>query len=276
MNLAADTSTANSTVAPAIFVSHGAPSFALEPGLAGPALAAIGQAIATPRAIIVLSPHWQTTHLTIADHAQAPILHDYSGFPAALYQLDYPAPGAPELAQAIAERLQNLGHQVALLVQRGLDHGAWVPLRYLFPAADVPVLQISMPRSLTPLAAFQLGQQLRELRQQNVLILGSGSLTHNLYEVQFNASIVAPQAQAFANWIQLAMAQGDQQAIIHAMERAPQAQRAHPTIEHYLPLPFVVGACFAGEQSALIDGGFVHGVLSMHGFAFGVWFVSER
>jgi 4,5-DOPA dioxygenase extradiol len=257
-------------IAPAIFVSHGAPSFAIEPGIAGPLLSALGRAMHTPRAILVLSPHWQTQHLNISSHQQAPILHDYSGFPAALYQLDYPAPGEPALAAIIAATLHDHGHEVALHAHRGLDHGAWVPLRFLFPEANVPVVQLSMPRTMQASDAYQLGEQLRTLRKQGVMILGSGSLTHNLYEVQFNANTIAPEAQSFVTWIQSAMRRGDQQAIVNAMQSAPEARRAHPTIEHYLPLPFVVGASFAGESATLIEGGFAHGVLSMHGFAFGV------
>ncbi len=254
---------------PTLFVSHGAPTFATEPGLAGPALRALGAALPRPQAIVILSPHWMTAEVTVTASAAPPTIHDFGGFPAELYTLRYPAPGDPSLARRIVQLIAAQG-SAQLDATRGLDHGAWVPLRYLYPEADVPVVQVSLPTRCTPADAFRLGQLLAPLSAEGVLIVGSGSLTHNLSE--FRGASHADDAayvQRFVAWSRQAVSSGDMQALLDYLHSAPDARRAHPTPDHYLPLPFAAGAAPQGARAQVIDGGIAYGILSMDAFVFG-------
>jgi 4,5-DOPA dioxygenase extradiol len=263
------------TTAPALFISHGSPMFALEPGLLGPNLHAIGKLLPDVTAVLVVSPHWQTRGVRVGSSAMPATLHDFGGFPAPLYQLQYPAPGAPALAQDTARLLARAGFEAALDAHRGLDHGAWVPLRYLFPQADVPVFQVSLPHDLDAAGALRLGQALAPLRARGVLVVGSGSLTHNLYE--FRQHIRDPEyAQRFADWVGDAVAARDVEALVAYRDRAPQAARAHPSEEHYLPLLVALGASNDEERGMPIEGGMTHGVLSMDSFGFGLGAANAR
>ncbi|MBI5335010.1 MAG: dioxygenase [Burkholderiales bacterium] len=257
------------TALPTLFLSHGAPTYALQPGDAGAQLAALGARLPRPRALLVVSPHWMTRGLAITAAAQPGTLHDFGGFPAPLYALQYPAPGQPALAAAIAAQLTAADWPVALDEQRPRDHGVWVPLLHLLPAADVPVLQLSMPQGLGPDAAWALGQALRPWSDEGVLVIGSGSLTHNLYELGPPDAPAAAHAQAFVEWVRAAVLAGDDDALVHTLQRAPQAARAHPTIEHFLPLLVAAGAARPGAPAAVLPGGMRHGVLSMESYVFG-------
>lgn len=222
---------------PLLFVSHGAPMFAIEPGLAGPRLAQVGRELPRPDAIVVLSPHWMTRGEVLVTASTAPAtIHDFGGFPDALYQLSYPAPGAPALAGHIVDLLQAAGWQSRLDAQRGLDHGAWVPLLYLAPEADIPVVQVSMPASLDTHQAWKLGDALKPLRDMNVLIVASGSLTHNLYEFRGANRVSAAYVDAFAAWTAQTLQDGNTGQLLDFKQYAPSAERAHPTDEHFLPL----------------------------------------
>lgn len=255
--------------APALFVSHGSPMFAIEPGLLGPKLARIGAGLGALAAIVVVSPHWQTRGVRVSGSPWPETLHDFGGFPAPLYALRYPAPGAPQLAAQIRDRLEAAGFDAAVDTRRGLDHGAWVPLRYLKPEAEVPVLQVSLPHAIDAAGALHLGEALGPLRAQNVLVIGSGSLTHNLYE--FRQQIDDPDyAQRFADWVADAVRRRDLSALVDYRDRAPHAARAHPSEEHYLPLLVALGASAADESAELIAGGMSYGVLSMDCFGFGL------
>jgi 4,5-DOPA dioxygenase extradiol len=243
--------------------------FAIEPGLLGPNLGRIGASLPNLTAIVVVSPHWQTRGVRVTGAAAPETMHDFGGFPAALYALQYPAPGEPRLAAQVLKLLQSAGFDAAIDARRGLDHGAWVPLRYLKPGADVPVLQVSLPHDIDAAGALRLGQALASLREDGVLVIGSGSLTHNLFE--FRQSINDPEyAQTFANWIADAVARGDVQSLVEYRRLSPHAVRAHPTEEHFLPLLVAVGASVPGEPRRLIEGGMTYGVLSMDSFAFGL------
>ena len=257
------------TLAPSLFVSHGSPMFALEPGLLGPALQRIGQALPELSAIVVVSPHWQTKGVRVTTTAAPDTIHDFGGFPQPLYALQYTPPGTPELAHDAARLLADAGFAVRVDEGRGLDHGAWVPLRYLRPDADIPVFQVSLPHDLDPAGALRLGQALAPLRRRGVLVVGSGSLTHNLYE--FRQHIRDPEyAQAFADWVADAVRRRDVDALVHYRERAPHAARAHPTEEHYLPLLVAIGASEDGDDATLVEGGMTYNVLSMDSFGFGL------
>lgn len=254
---------------PSLFVSHGAPTFAIEPGLAGPQLRALGQALGTPRAIIVVSPHWMTRQVEITATYQPATIHDFGGFPQALYALRYPAPGAPVLAADIQRHLLSEGIPAGLDAGRGLDHGAWVPLMYLYPDADVPVVQVSLPFHANAAAAFALGRALAPFSGKDVLIVGSGSLTHNLYEFRHGGAQAESYVVEFTEWVRQAVIDGDQDRLLHALEQAPHAQRAHPTPEHFLPLLVALGAASTSGPSTVLNGGIEHGVLAMESYVFG-------
>ncbi len=253
---------------PTLFVSHGAPTFALEPGRAGPLLAALGQRRPTPAAVLIVSPHWMTRGLAVTASTRHETIHDFGGFPAPLYALQYPAPGDPALAARVAALLGQAGHAVALDDRRGLDHGAWVPMLHMFPAHDVPVVQLSLPASLEPAQAWELGRNLAPLSGEGVLIVGSGSLTHNLYEFRQRDGADEPYVQAFTDWARRAVRRHDRAALVGYLEAAPQARRAHPTAEHYLPLLIAAGAAAPDADVEVMDGGISHGVLSMDAYVF--------
>ena len=232
----------DTAVFPALFISHGSPMFALEPGQAGAALRALGQALPRPRAVLVLSPHWMTRTLQVGAHPQPHTIHDFGGFPDALYALQYPAPGASrEMVDELVELLASRNVPVQLEPEGGLDHGVWVPLMHLYPEADVPVLHLSFPSSLTPETAHALGTLLAPLRQQGVFIVGSGSLTHNLRDF-FGGSGDTHYVAAFAQWIAETLQHGHTAALLDYRAQAPFAERSHPTDEHLLPLMFAWGA----------------------------------
>lgn len=252
---------------PTLFVSHGAPTFAVEPGLAGPQLKALGERLPSPRAVLIVSPHWMTRGLSITASARPQTIHDFGGFPAELYALQYPAAGDPALAERIAALLRNAGYHADLDTERGLDHGAWVPMMHMFPEHHVPVLQLSLPMHISPEQTWALGQALAPLSQQGVLIVGSGSLTHNLYEFRQHGAD-EPYVKAFADWARQSVQTHDQDALVGYLEHAPQARRAHPTAEHYLPLLIAAGAAAPDAQVDVLDGGITHGVLSMDSYVF--------
>lgn len=254
---------------PTLFLSHGSPEFALTPGRAGALLGELGRNLERPRAIVVLSPHWITREPVAASAAAPQTVHDFGGFPQALYELRYPAPGAPDLTDEVAALLAHKGLALSSDPARGLDHGAWVPLRHLFPQADVPVLQISQPDTPSPAALLEFGRALAPLRETGVLVIGSGSLTHNLRE--FFGGVEAPgYAQAFADWMWARIVAGDLDALLDYRRRAPEAVRAHPTDEHLLPLFFAIGAADAQwADAARLEAGVSGGVLSMDSVLFG-------
>lgn len=255
--------------APVFFISHGAPTFALEPGLLGPRLGSLGQQLADAKAVLVVSPHWQTREVQVMHTAKPETIHDFGGFPAALYKLQYPAKGQPDIAQEAARLLTEGGFATTLDERRGLDHGAWVPLMHLLPAADVPVFQVSMPHTLSAAQALRLGQVLAPLRAQGVVILASGSMTHNLYEFSPYATRVEPYAQEFASWVRTAVLANATDSLVTYRELAPHAQRAHPSEEHFLPLLVAYGT--RGDDTAqVIDDSITHGVLSMESYVWGM------
>ncbi|HWS27835.1 MAG TPA: class III extradiol ring-cleavage dioxygenase [Xanthomonadales bacterium] len=254
---------------PALFLSHGSPMFALEPGEVGPRLGRLGATLSEVRSVLVVSPHWQTREVVLSTTATPATLHDFGGFPAPLYQLRYPAPGAPATAQAAIELLRKAGIEVSDDASRGLDHGAWVPLLHLFPSAHLPVCQMSLPATLDAAGALRLGAALAPLRGAGVLLIGSGSLTHNLHE--FGRPIADPEyARAFADWVRDAVEQGDVAALVDYRNRAPHARRAHPTEEHFLPLLVALGASLPADRPQWIAGEMTHQVLSMAGCAWGL------
>ncbi|GAB3625288.1 aromatic ring-opening dioxygenase LigB [Pandoraea terrae] len=257
---------------PSLYVSHGAPLLAIEPGRTGPLLSALGRTLPRPKEILVISPHWTTPTPRVGSLAQQRTIHDFGGFPRELYELQYPAAGAPALAERTAGLLRGAGLPAALDDQWGLDHGAWVPLRYLYPDADVPVTQLSLQRQQGPEYHYRVGQALAPLAREGVLILTSGSFTHNLHEVfrtQNEDEVEAPYLREFVAWFTEHMAALDLQALFDYRARAPHAQRAHPTDEHLLPIFVALGAADDAAKQTHFDSGSTFGVLRMDAFAFG-------
>jgi 4,5-DOPA dioxygenase extradiol len=256
---------------PSLFVSHGAPTFALEPGPAGRALRALGAVLPRPRAVLVISPHWLTAGLEVTTHPQPPTLHDFGGFPDALYDLHYPAPGHPSLAEQVLARLTQAGLPARANPRRGLDHGCWAPLMHLYPDADVPVLQLSLPLTDSVQVLQDVGQVLGPLRDADVLVLASGSITHNLRDLSPGKGDPSGYAADFMGWMANTIAAGDLAALRDYRRLAPSAVRAHPTDEHLLPLFVAIGA--AGDDwahSFRLPGGLTYGVIGMDAYGFGV------
>lgn len=254
---------------PTIFVSHGAPTYAKEPGLAGAQLRALAKALGKPEAIVIISPHWMTSGVKVTTSVRPETIHDFGGFAPELYEIQYPAPGAPELAARAAQLLAAGGMAVRLDDERGLDHGAWVPLMHMYPEADVPVVQVSIPFDADERQAFELGRALAPLAQDGVLIIGSGSLTHNLYEFRMGDVQGADYVQEFSAWIRNAVGEGNTAALMDALSQAPHAKRAHPTTDHYLPVLVALGAAAHPTPTTVLDGGIRHGVLAMESYVFG-------
>lgn len=259
--------------APTLFISHGAPTFALEPGLLGPALNALGQQLSGAngvKAVLVVSPHWQTRDVKVMTSPAPETVHDFGGFPAALHDLKYPVAGHPRLAAEVSRLLSQAGWAVGVDERRGLDHGAWVPLRHLLPKANIPVFQVSMPVDLDTVSAFELGKALAPIRDNGVMIVASGSMTHNLYEFRHSGAAEQDYALEFTHWIRQAVTSQDIEGLLDYRQRAPHAQRAHPTEEHFLPLLVALGARSDGETVQVIDAGVANGVLSMESYAWGM------
>lgn len=224
---------------PTIFVAHGAPYLAVD-AVRGEPLRRWGQELPRPRAILAISAHWEDAPLRLGTTEARDLVYDFSGFPDELYHVRYPAPGAPWLAERVAALLP--GREVRRS-DRGLDHGVWTPLVHLFPAAEVPVLQLSMPRSLSAQELFDVGRALQPLRDEGVLILGSGNLVHNLRRLDWHDR-AAPQAWAseFDAWIAQVLERRDWEALIDYGNRAPALSLAHPTEEHLRPILVAAGA----------------------------------
>lgn len=252
---------------PSLFVSHGSPMFAVEPGLLGPKLGALGETLADIKAILVVSAHWETRDVRVSISPKPATIHDFGGFPGYLYTLDYPASGSPELAREAGELLAAAGYRVTLDEWQGLDHGAWVPLLHLFPKADIPVFQVSMPNDLTPSEAVKLGNALAPMRDRGVLIVGSGSMTHNLRDV-FTAIPDPEYAQEFTDWVRSTVLHRNIAALVDYRDQAPHARRAHPSDEHFLPLLVAMGASKDNDSVEIFDGGMTYEVLSMDSVMF--------
>ncbi|WJN61533.1 class III extradiol ring-cleavage dioxygenase [Pseudomonas sp. SO81] len=252
---------------PALFISHGSPMLALEPGASGPALARLAAELPRPRAILVVSAHWESDELLIGSSAQPATWHDFGGFPAPLYAVQYPAPGAPDIAEQVQRLLAAADLPSRLDPQRPLDHGAWVPLSLMYPQADIPVLQLSLPSHAGPELQVRVGQALAALREQDVLLIGSGSITHNLGELDWRArpDVIEPWAGEFRDWMVAKLQAGDRAALLDYRRQAPHARRSHPSEEHLLPLYFAVGA---GSAFRIEHSSFTYGALGMDIYSF--------
>ncbi|MEE5080653.1 class III extradiol ring-cleavage dioxygenase [Pseudomonas alliivorans] len=253
---------------PSLFISHGSPMLALEPGESGPALARLAAEMPRPRAIVMVSAHWESHELIVNGNPQPETWHDFGGFAAELFAVQYPAPGLPDLTRKVVELLAASGLPARVDSRRPFDHGVWVPLSLMYPEADIPVVQISLPSRQGPELQTLIGQTLAGLRAEGVLIIGSGSITHNLGELSWNGDSprVEPWAQAFRDWMIDRLSSNDESALHHYRSLAPHAVRAHPSDEHLLPLYFARGA---GGEFSVAHQGFTMGALGMDIYRFG-------
>lgn len=255
---------------PALFVSHGAPLFALDAGTTGPALTQFGEQIKAQvpglRGVVIMSPHWMARTPQVMTGPQPATWHDFGGFPPALYELRYPAAGSPALAQEVLALLQAAGVPAQGDAARPFDHGAWVPLMHLFPQADLPVVQVALPAGAGPAEVYAMGAALRSLRNENVLVIGSGSMTHNLSEFFGGEREPAPYVLEFSRWIESTLARGDMDSLLSYRSLAPDATRAHPTEDHFLPIFFALGAAGDDLQAHYLSREVMYGILSMDAF----------
>jgi len=262
---------------PALFVSHGSPMLALEPGRTGPFLQRLGAAIdrrfGLPRAILAVSPHTAARRPVVLDSATHHAVHDFGGFPPALYELRYAPAGDPALAERVLRRLAEAGIDADRSDEAGLDHGIWSVLRFAWPNADVPVLPLALAPQQSPVAQWALGAALAPLRDEGVLLLGSGSLTHNL-RLLFGGTRPAEDAaeiaesRAFRDWVAARVASGDREALLDYRAKAPHAALMHPTDEHWLPFYIAAGAGGLAGARRLHDD-VTYGSLAMDAYAFG-------
>jgi 4,5-DOPA dioxygenase extradiol len=255
---------------PALFVSHGAPTLALEPGPTRGFLAQLGAGFERPQAVLSISAHWETAAPAISRAQRPETIHDFYGFPEALHAMRYPAPGAPELAVRAAALLADSGLTACTNEDRGLDHGAWVPLMLMYPEADIPVTQLSVQSRLGPGHHWRLGEALRPLRDEGVLIIGSGSVTHNLGEFGHHRYDSPPPSwvREFNDWLHDRVVGADREALLDYRVRAPQAVRNHPTEEHLLPLFAVAGAATPGCRPRRLHADYTYGVIGMDAYRF--------
>ena len=259
------------TALPTLFVSHGAPTLALAPEDTGEALARVARKLTRPEAILMVSAHWDTQRPAVSAAEQPETIYDFYGFPEALYRLTYPAPGTPPLARRVKDLLDTAGLPTEIDPRRGLDHGAWVPLRMMFPDADIPVTQLAIQSHRGPDYHYRLGQALRALPSESILVIGSGSLTHNLAEFggyYRNEGQTPDYVRAFQDWMHEKLATHDVDALLDYRRRAPGAVRAHPTEDHLLPLFVALGAAPEAHEARRIHDSVTYGVLAMDIYAF--------
>ncbi|GAB3247937.1 dioxygenase family protein [Chitinimonas naiadis] len=256
---------------PTLFVSHGSPMLALDAGSTGKAWVEVARSLPRPKAVIMASAHWLTTMPAVSTSANPATIHDFYGFPEPLFQIQYTPPGSPEIAERSAALLAEAGFQVGIDPGHGLDHGAWVPLKNMYPAADVPVFQLAIQPRESPEHHWRVGQALASLREEGVLIIGSGSITHNLRELERDVpeGVAANEyVPAFQHWVYERLMAGDRTALFDYRRQAPGAQRAHPTDEHYLPLYVPLGAAGANAQAERLYTNITNGGLGMDLYAF--------
>lgn len=253
---------------PSIFVSHGAPTLALDPGETGAFWERLARELPRPAAVVAVSAHWTSAAPMVSAAPRPETIHDFYGFPEPLYRIFYPAPGAVGLAERVQGLLAGAGIACAVDPGRGLDHGAWVPLRSMYPEADVPVIELAVQPRQDARWHCALGAALAPLRQENILILGSGGAVHNLREVAWEGGAAPGWARDFDEWLATALAEGQEAALLDWRRQAPQPMRAHPTPEHFLPLFVAWGAAGPGARGQRLHRGFTLGSLSMAAYRF--------
>lgn len=254
---------------PTLFLSHGAPDLPIREGAVTHFLKSLSQQFPEPKAILVISAHWNAEPLRVSTTPFPKTYHDFSGFPGALYQLHYPAPGSPALAERVVQLLTQAGIECKTQSTRGFDHGTWTPLILAYPAAKIPVVQLSVQYRQTPQMHWQIGQALDPIRREGVLIIGSGSATHNLTAMDMNYHAPAPAwVREFDDWLAKTIENGNWGALMQYRQLAPYAQENHPTPEHLFPLFAALGAVGHDAQAQPLHRSYTYSVLSMAAYAF--------
>jgi 4,5-DOPA dioxygenase extradiol len=253
---------------PTLFLSHGSPMHALQPGAVRGVWEGIARGLPRPRAILIASAHWETNVPAVTGAAKPETIHDFHGFPKPLYEIRYPANGDPALASRTLALLKDF--KAAADPVRGLDHGAWSPLLHMYPKADIPVVQISVQTGLGTQHHLALGRALAPLAGENVLIIGSGHLTHNLRDRarDENAGGPAPYALAFQDWVKQRIDRHALDELADYRRLTPDGVRAHPTDEHFLPLYVALGAAGADYRAERLYDGIEMGALAMDAYLF--------
>ena len=251
---------------PTLFISHGSPMHALEPGAVRGAWEKIARELPRPKALLIASAHWETVAPAMTASAKPETIHDFYGFPRPLYQIQYPVKGDPGLASRAVKLLKEKNLEAASDPSRGLDHGAWSPLLYMYPQAEVPVVQIAVQTALGPRHELAVGQALAPLADEGVLIIGSGHTTHNLRERRAGAAL--PYVVEFQDWVWKMIQARDLDMLAEYRARNPHGARAHPTEEHFLPLFVALGAASAGYRPERVFDGVDTGSLAMDAYVF--------
>ena len=256
---------------PVMFVGHGSPINAIEDNRWSRGFAALREAIPQPAAILAISAHWYVKGSYLTANTRPPTIHDFGGFPNALYEIEYPAPGDPKLAKSVQALLGK--DRVQLSEDWGLDHGIWSVLVWMYPQADIPVVQLSIDRELNVREHYAIGQQLAALREQNILIMASGNIVHNLYDafgqMRAGTAVTPDWAQRFDDAVRRSVMEHDLEALLSLYPDTADAQRAHPTPDHWLPLLYVAGAANQTDAIHFSNEGFDLGSLSMRNIIFG-------
>ena len=251
---------------PGLFISHGSPMLALNPEQVGPALHRLSLNLPEPKAIVVMSAHWESQALEVSTSVRPETWHDFRGFPAELYDIHYPAAGAPQLAEQIIQLFADAGIPAHANSTRPRDHGVWMPLLHMYPDADIPVIEISLPINMSAKDIFKIGQTLAILREQQILLIGSGSITHNLAELSWHGESqeVPVWASSFRNDVVSKLNHQDYEAILD-WQNIPYVKRNHPTLEHFAPLFFAMGT---GSRFNIVHSSFSMGSLGMDIYRF--------
>jgi 4,5-DOPA dioxygenase extradiol len=248
---------------PSYFFAHGAPSIVLEHNDYTQLLKTFREHTPRPKAIVLFSAHWEETVQSIGAAETYETIYDFGGFQDELYRMTYPAPGDRTLSEQVQSLFSKHNIQSVLDEKRGLDHGAWAILKLLYPEADIPVIALSVNRLLSNEQQYQMGQALSELREQNVLIIGSGGTVHNLRRLNWGSEGIDEWAGQFDNWLQEKLETWDTEALFHYRELAPYAREAVPTSEHFIPLLLAMGTGDANRQAKLIHRSYQYGNLSL-------------
>jgi 4,5-DOPA dioxygenase extradiol len=256
---------------PVLFVGHGSPMFALEPGAAGEALIELGRTLPTPHAVLMVSPHWETSTPTVSTASVLETIHDFGGFDSRLYDMQYTASGSDQAAHEVISALEGAGLSALTDDTRGLDHGAWVPLRYLLPSPQCPIVPLSIQHHGGAEYAYKVGQALAPLSDQGWMIVGSGNITHNLNdwrEANRGNALETDYALEFSDWIHDKLINRNIEALLSYRQNQASAQRAQPRDEHLLPLFTALGAAGPDRQPSVIHRGIRDHVIAMDSYLF--------
>ncbi len=254
---------------PSLFVAHGAPTLAIEQGEYVQFLQSLGQKYPDPKAIVIFSAHWESSEQLVSGASCHEMIYDFYGFPEELYQVQYPAQGDPALAMEIVKLLADHGIAAKLDMQRGIDHGTWVPLSLLYPKADIPVIALSVNSYLPAEQQYRIGQALSALREKDVLVMGSGGTVHNLRRLNWGSSNTEGWAKEFDGWLSKQILEWNTAELFAYEKNAPFAKEAVPTPEHFIPLLLAMGAADDQRKAKLLYQNYQLGSLSLACWQFG-------